>query len=89
VPPAQILISGIVHDDAGNPVPLARVYFVAGPGQLPDIAALTDQQGRFTLSVGSAGTYEIEVSADAFHAVRVTVTVVAGTKAELDIRMSQ
>ena len=40
-------IAGVIVDARGNPVEGARVYFVEGPVPLPDIAALTDSDGRF------------------------------------------
>jgi hypothetical protein len=53
----------------------ARVYFVSGPGPLPDIAALTNEEGRFILSAPSAGAYMIECNADGFTTEVVGVNV--------------
>lgn len=57
-------ISGVVLDGEGRPLPEARVYFVEGPGPLPDVAALTDAKGRFQMVVPGAGRYLLEVAAD-------------------------
>ena len=81
------LISGVVHDPDGEPVPEARVYFKDGPVPLPDVAALTDGRGAFTLPAPSAGTYKIECSADRFKPKTVKVKVAAGQNVKLDIRL--
>ena len=57
-------IHGTVLDAAGRPVARARVYFVKAPVSVPDVAALSDDQGRFTLSAPEAGAYEIGASSD-------------------------
>ena len=53
----------------------ARVYFVSGPAPLPDIAALTNEEGRFTLSAPSPGPYMIECNADGYTTEVVGVNV--------------
>lgn len=59
-----MLISGVVRDEHGAPVGGARVYVVDAPVAVPDIAAVTDQEGCFTLSVPVDGRYTIEANAD-------------------------
>jgi hypothetical protein len=54
------VVRGAVHDAAGNPVAGASVFFTSGPTPLPDIAALTDSEGRFALSAPAPGTYQLE-----------------------------
>lgn len=81
------LISGVVRDRGGEPVPGARVYFKDGPVPLPDIAAMTDERGAFSLPAPAAGTYKIECSADRFDPRTVTVKVAAGKKVKLDVRL--
>jgi len=75
------VISGFVRDARGQPVADARVYFRSGPEPLPDIAALTNDAGEFSLSVPAAGTYVLEVSADGF-APETTTAAVEGRKSE-------
>jgi len=81
----QIMIYGTVRDPRGNPVPQARVYFTAAPVALPDIAALTDTGGAFSLSVPSAGTYKVESAADGFTPTSVTVDVAPEKETRLEI----
>jgi hypothetical protein len=69
------LISGIVVDAAEHPVRSARVYFTNTPIAIPDIAALSDAEGRFTLSVPAEGAYTIESSAEGHGPGRATVDV--------------
>ena len=81
------LVSGVVQDPDGEPVGGARVYFAGGPVPLPDIAALTGADGRFTLSAPAPGTYEVECAAEGQAAQRETVEVAEGEEARLDFRL--
>ena len=83
------VISGIVRDPSGKPVTDARVYFAKGPMPLPDIAALTNSNGAFSLSAPSAGTYSIECNASGFAPIAATVTVASGQKVQLDIGLKR
>lgn len=60
------LISGIVLGPDDKPLSEARIHFTESPVPLPEIAALTSEQGEFSLSVPSFGTYRIECNADGF-----------------------
>lgn len=64
MPRKALVITGHVRDPDSQPVPAARVFFVSGPVPLPDIAALTDAQGAFSLSVPVRGRYEIRAVSD-------------------------
>jgi hypothetical protein len=79
------LVTGRVVGSGGQPVEGARVMFVNAPGAVPDVAALTDASGRFSLTAPSAGAYTLEVAADGYRNQRETVTVSAGDKRELNI----
>jgi hypothetical protein len=81
-PPA--LITGRVSH-SGQAIAGARVMFANGPGELPDIAALTDGAGRFALAAPRAGTYTVEVAADGFGSERVSVTLDPGETRDLTI----
>jgi hypothetical protein len=59
-----LLISGVVVDAAGQPVGDARVAFTATPVEVPDIAALTGDDGRFSLAVPVAGVYRVAAIGD-------------------------
>ncbi|MGW5737704.1 carboxypeptidase-like regulatory domain-containing protein, partial [Streptomyces sp. NPDC055261] len=52
-------ITGTVRDASGAPVPGAHVLFTQGPQPLPDIAAVTDAEGRFSLIAPTAGQYTL------------------------------
>jgi hypothetical protein len=81
------LVSGTVRDPDGEPVEGARVYFAGGPGQFPDIAALTGADGSFTLSVPTAGTYEVECAAEGYTTNRDAVDAIEGEETRLDLRL--
>jgi hypothetical protein len=71
-----LTITGLVRDTRGSPIKGARVYFVAGPAPFPDIAALTDSGGRFSLIPPSPGTYQLEVSFEGLAGfIQKTITV--------------
>jgi hypothetical protein len=52
-------ITGVVRDTSGAPVTGAHVLFSDGPRPLPDIAAVTDAEGRFSLGAPTAGEYTL------------------------------
>jgi len=83
------VISGVVSDASGRPVPQARVYFIDGPASLPDIAALTDSTGTFSLSAPVAGTYSIECQANGFIPDRAIVHLEGGGQLRHDFRLKQ
>lgn len=69
------IFSGKVLDSKRNAISGARVFFSAGPGSLPDVAALTNHEGEFTLSAPIQGAYTIEFAADGFQETRLTITI--------------
>lgn len=84
-PPALITVR--VVGNGGQPVEGARVMFVNAPGAVPDIAALTDGAGRFTLSAPWAGAYTLEIAADGYQNQRVSATVGRGETRELIVEL--
>jgi hypothetical protein len=60
---------------------------VGGPEPLPDIAALTDGNGSFSLTVRTAGSYRIQVNAEGFSTKTVSVEVSQQRNAHLDIQL--
>ncbi|RPI06585.1 MAG: carboxypeptidase regulatory-like domain-containing protein [Zetaproteobacteria bacterium] len=81
------LIRGVVRTAAGRPVAGARVFFRSGPGSLPDIAALTGDDGTFALTAPAAGTYEVAAAADDAVPVSTTVVLTAGEAATVTLRL--
>ena len=82
------LISGIVVDARNHPVASARVYFTDTPIAIQDIAALSDSEGRFTLSVPAEGTYSIESVADGHGTGKATIDVGGASLAAVRIRLT-
>lgn len=80
-------ISGVVMNAQGRPVEQARIYFVDGPVPLPEIAALTNSDGAFTLTAPMPGAYQIECATDTSAPVRVTVTVRGGKESHVKIKL--
>jgi hypothetical protein len=83
------LIAGVVRDPQGRPVEGARVYFSEGPDPLPDVAALTNSDGEFSLAAPSSGTYRVECNADEFDAESLTVNAESGQRVSLDIKLKK
>ena len=67
--PGKPVISGEVVSDDGIVVG-AAVMFAEAPQPTPDVAALTDEQGRFVLSSVGPGHYRITVNAAGFPLVQ-------------------
>ena len=82
-----MILAGVVRGPAGEPVPLARVFISGGPVPVPDIAALTDAGGRFTLSLPAAGVYQVECAAEGFAPLSATVEVGEGQDAQVELRL--
>jgi hypothetical protein len=80
------VISGTVHDAEQRPIAEARVYFTGGPSPFPDIAALTDKAGRFSLSVPAPGTYTLECSADGYATAAKSIEVTGSQEIELELQ---
>jgi protocatechuate 3,4-dioxygenase beta subunit len=59
-----MLISGIVTDSDGQSVAGARVLLSQSPVPVPDVAAVTDSEGRFALSAPTPGQYAVAAFAD-------------------------
>jgi hypothetical protein len=83
------VISGVVHGPRGEAVANARVYFTDGPVPLPDIAALTDRDGAFSLTAPAPGKYVIECATDEFAVRSQAVSVSGGQPARLEIRLKK
>lgn len=82
------VISGIVRGPDGQPVPNARVYFTSGPVPLPEIAAITDDRGEFSLTAPVPGEYVIQGAADEFtsRSSKVKVKGNAPVRVELPLK---
>lgn len=81
------VVAGVVRDPRGRPVSQARVYFSSGPAEVPDIAALTNEEGEFSLSAPVEGTYRIECAAEGFTQTSVTVNVKRGGASKVQIKL--
>lgn len=81
------MIGGVVRDGEGRPVAGARVYVVDAPAAVPDIAALTDDGGRFAIGTGPAGRYVVEAAAEGWQPERATVDTRA-TASDVDLQLT-
>lgn len=81
------IVSGTVTDPSGKPVPSAAVSYVRGPVPLPEIAALTGDDGAFSLTAPVPGRYEVQVNAEGHRpAVRSFEVESPGVPVRLDFR---
>ena len=69
---ARAVVSGRVLDALNRPVSGARVFVRQAPGPVPDLALLTDGDGRFTLSLPTSGRYELVCNSDELGATSIT-----------------
>lgn len=81
------VISGVVRGPDGTPIPNARVYFTSGPVPLPEIAAMTDSSGEFSLTAPAPGEYVIEAVTDEFGPRSSTAKVKANKPVRLDLSL--
>ena len=84
-----LLIQGLLRNSADGPIEDGHIWIASGPGAFPDVAALSDSNGGFVLSVPATGTYEIVVSADGYHEVRQVVNVPIESAASAEFRLSR
>jgi hypothetical protein len=84
-----MVLAGVVLGPAGEPVPLARVFVASGPVPVPDIAALTDAEGRFAMSLPAAGTYEVAYAAEGYASASTTVEVAGERELQLELRLTR
>jgi Carboxypeptidase regulatory-like domain len=80
-------IPGVVRDPRGRPISQARVYFTAGPVPLADIAALTNEQGEFSLSAPADGNYQLECAADGFSLASRKAVIKSSKETTLEIKL--
>lgn len=81
------IIAGVVTDLQGRAVAGARISFVDGPTALPDVAALTDSRGAFTLSAPLSGDYTIQCVADGYSPQSIHVSILSGHRIEVRCRL--
>jgi Carboxypeptidase regulatory-like domain len=81
-------IEGRAHLADDSPVSEARVFFAAAPVPVPDIATLTDDDGRFSLFAPSPGKYQLVCHADGLEPASVPIEVRADSvSVELDVEL--
>lgn len=78
-------VKGRVTDPQGNALPKASVQALLNGQMLAQTTSGED--GRFELSVNSAGEFQIKIEASDFQAVVRSVTVRPGTNPEIEIQM--
>jgi hypothetical protein len=83
------IISGVVQDENGRAVALARVYFISAPVALPDVAMLTGDDGTFRLAAPAQGVYRIGVAADGYAPASATATVKDGREVALRLQLNR
>ena len=59
---AQIKVEGVVKDSIGNPLELANVIAINQETKMLDSYAITNDKGRYKLSLKNNASYKIQVS---------------------------
>ena len=84
------VIAGWVRTAKGEPVAEAAVYISRAPTEVPDIAALTDEMGRFLLAAPAPGRYVLESLATGYAPGSVTAEVVGNEPSvEVELRLGR
>lgn len=73
-------------EPTGRPVREAQVFVTGGPSH-PDIAAITGENGRFSLGGLAAGRYRLQAEADGFDPTTVEMALAAGRRHEVEIEL--
>lgn len=73
-------------DPQDHPVVEAAVYLVSAPVPMPDIAQLTDEEGRFAFAAPSPGPYTIGVHSDRWGTTQKMIEVSAEEALEVHLR---
>ena len=81
-------IAGVVSDESGMPLAEAAVMVEKGTSAVPEIAALTGEDGKYTWHV-PAGTYTLKAHKDGYEDLSQEVTVKEGEQALLDFRLKK
>lgn len=71
-----MLIHGVVVDERDAALEWASVLFAESPVPLPDIAAITDEHGGFTVSAPVPGRYRLRCHAADLEPAEAIVDVV-------------
>ena len=88
MPAKPIVVAGVVRGPHGQQLPLARVFIARGPVPVPDVAALTDAEGRFTLSLPATGSYEVACVAEGYAPSSAIVEVADQQELRLELRLT-
>lgn len=83
-----ILISGTVRGPNGKPVSGARCFFIEGPVAFPEVAAVTDDEGAFSLTAPAPGKWVVSCAADDLSGQTATVNA-SGKTARLDFQLKR
>lgn len=70
---AQIKMTGIVKDSIGSPLELANIIAINKESNTLESYAITDASGKYVISLGKNGTYNIQVSYIGLKSVDETV----------------
>jgi Carboxypeptidase regulatory-like domain len=70
-----MLIHGVIVDEQEAPLEWASVLFIDAPIPLPDIAAITDENGGFILTAPVPGRYRLRCQAPDHEPTELTVDV--------------
>jgi len=82
------LVAGRVLGGSGTPLAGARVAFADAPAPVPDVAALTGPDGRFSLTAPVPGRYVVLGAADGHVPAQVAVDV-RGERTDVDITLAE
>ena len=81
------VVAGRARTAGGSAIAGARIYFIAAPGPVPDIAALSDDTGAFSLSVPYLGLYTIGCSAEGYVSETIEVPVIGSSGTSIEFVM--
>ena len=82
-----MVVHGRVVDEGGGAVGAAAVYIVNAPVSVPDVALLTDEHGRFTLSIPVPGRYTLGARSETAGVGHADVALAAGESIDVELQL--
>ena len=83
---ARGAVEGTILDAEGNPIPTGWIQLVAASAPFRELGA--DTKGRFEFKWLTEGDYEVVVQTDRYEESRSTISIVKGTTARLEVRLT-
>jgi hypothetical protein len=80
-----VIVRGVVRSTNGDPLEWVVVLIVAAPGDVPDIAAITNSRGEFALTTHHEGPHRLGFRGEDHEYREITIEVHDETELEVEL----